>query len=76
MNLEPVIQSKVSQKNKRCILMHIYICIYGILKSGIDEPICREGMETQTDNRLVYTREWERVGQAERAALKHAHHHM
>ena len=45
MNLEPVIQNEVSQKekNKYCILTHIY----GIWKNGIDEPICREGMETQ-----------------------------
>ena len=38
------------------------------LESGIGEPVCREGMETQTDTRLVGTREWERAGQAERAA--------
>ena len=45
MNLEPVIQNEVSQKekNKYCILTHIY----GIWKNSIDEPICREGMETQ-----------------------------
>ena len=45
MNLKPVIQSEVGQKekNKYSILMHIY----GILKNGIDKPICREGMETQ-----------------------------
>ena len=29
-------------KPRFCILMHIY----GIYKNGIDEPICREGMET------------------------------
>ena len=46
MNLEPVIQSEVSQKkkNKYCILIHIYI--YGINKSSNDELIFREGMET------------------------------
>ena len=38
------------------------------LESGIGEPVCREGMETQTDTRLVGSREWERAGQAERAA--------
>ena len=44
MNLEPVIQSEVSQKekNKCSILMHIY----GICKDAIDEPICMDGMET------------------------------
>ena len=45
MDLEPVIQSEVSQKeeNKYSILTHIY----RICKNDIDEPICREGMETQ-----------------------------
>ena len=45
MNLKPVIQSEVSQKekNKYCVLTHIY----GIEKNGIDEPICREGMKMQ-----------------------------
>ena len=35
MNLEPTIQSEVSQKNKHHILMHIY----GIQKDGTDRPI-------------------------------------
>ena len=35
MNLEPIIQSEVSQKNKYHILMHIY----GIHKDGTDRPI-------------------------------------
>ena len=50
MNLDPIIQSEVSQKEKReekrkqyCILMHIY----GIQKDGNDELICRTAMETQ-----------------------------
>ena len=44
--LELIIQSEVSQKekNKYCILMHIY----GIQKDGTDEPICRTAMDTQT----------------------------
>ena len=44
MNLEPFIQNEVSQKeeNKYCILIHIY----RVYKNGIDEPVCREGMET------------------------------
>ena len=43
MSLDLVIQSEVSQKekNKHCILMHIY----GILKNGTNEPICRAGIE-------------------------------
>ena len=46
MNVEPVIQSEVSQKekNKYYILMYMY----GTQQNGTDEPICREGMETQT----------------------------
>ena len=45
MNLEPIIQSELSQKkNKYHIIMHIY----GIYKNGADEPACRTVMETQT----------------------------
>ena len=43
-NLEPIIQSEVSQKEKckYCILVHMY----GIQKDGTDEIICRAVMET------------------------------
>ena len=46
MNIQAVIQSKVSQKetNRYSILKHIF----RICKNGTDEPIFREGMETQT----------------------------
>ena len=44
MNLEPVIQSKVNQKNNYCILTHMS----GIYKNGTDEPIYRAGIKTQT----------------------------
>ena len=46
MNLKPVIQSEVSQKekNKYCILTHIY----GIWKNDTNEPICRTGIEMWT----------------------------
>ena len=50
MNLEPVIWSEVSQKekNKYHTLMHIYIYIWNLeKKGGIEEPICKEGMEMQ-----------------------------
>ena len=45
MDLETVIQSGVSQKekNKYCILTHI--C--GTLKNGTDELVCRAEIETQ-----------------------------
>ena len=40
-NLEPIIQSEISQKEKnKYILTHIY----GIQKNGI-EPICRAALE-------------------------------
>ena len=46
MNLEPIIQSELSQKEKHqySILMHI---IYGIQKDGNDDPICETAKETQ-----------------------------
>ena len=46
MDLKTVMQSEVSQKekNKYCILTHI--C--GIWKNGIDDPICKAEIETQT----------------------------
>ena len=45
MNLESIIQSEVSQKEKHQygILTHIY----GILKDGNDDPICKAARETQ-----------------------------
>ena len=46
MNLESVTQSEVSQKEKN--KYHTLTHIYGIKRNGTDEPICREGMETQT----------------------------
>ena len=51
MNLEPIIQSEVSQreKNKYHILMHRYV----IQKDGTNEPICRATMETDIENRLM-----------------------
>ena len=44
MKLEPIIQSEVSQKEKHqfSILMHIY----GILKDGNDDPICKTAKGT------------------------------
>ena len=45
MKLDPIIQSEVSQKDKHqySILTHIY----GILKDGNDNPICKTEKETQ-----------------------------
>ena len=53
MNLETVIQSEVSQKekNKYHILMHI--C--GIWKNGISDLICKTEIETQMQRTNVWT---------------------
>ena len=72
MNLEPIIQSEVSrkEKNKYCILMHI--C--GIQKDGTDKPICRAAVETQMQRTDLWT--WlggggtEKVGCVERVTWK------
>ena len=44
MNLEPITQSEVGQKDKYHILTHIY----GNWKDGTDDPTCRAAKETQT----------------------------
>jgi len=44
MNLEPIIESDVTQKEKD--KYHILTHIYGIYKDGTDEIICREAMQT------------------------------
>ena len=54
MNLEPVIQNKVSQKkkNKCSILMHIF----RIQKNATNEPTCKAAVENaDIENRLVDT---------------------
>ena len=58
MNLERIIQSEVSQKekDKYCILMHIY----GIYKDGNNDPTCRATKETDVKDRLLG-----RVGEGE-----------
>ena len=52
MNLESIIQSEISQKekDKYCILMHIY----GISKDGTSDPTCRATKgDTDVKNRLL-----------------------
>ena len=44
MNLQPIIQSEVSQKEKN--KYHMLMNIYGIYKDGTDEPACRAAVET------------------------------
>ena len=46
MNLEPIIQSEVSQKEKD--KYHVLTHIYGIYKNGTEEFICRAAVEKQT----------------------------
>ena len=46
MNLEPIIQSEVSQKEKD--KYHILMHMYGIWKNGTEEFIYRAAMEKQT----------------------------
>ena len=46
MNLEPIIQSEVSQKEEN--KYHKCMCICGIEIDGTDEPICRAALETRT----------------------------
>ena len=73
MKLEPIIQSEVSQKDKDhySILMHIY----GILKDGKDNPICKTEKETQM-YRTDFGSLWEkaRVRCSERTALKQVYY--
>ena len=61
MKLEPIIQSEVSQKEKRqySILTHIY----GIQKDGNDNPVCETAKEIQMYRTDFWTLwEKERVG--------------
>ena len=61
MNLEPIIQSEVSQKEKEKyrILTHIY----GIQKNGTDEFICKAAMEKQTQRTDLWTQERGKEGE-------------
>ena len=53
MNLEPVIQNEVSQKEKKKVA-HI-VHVYEIQKNGTDAHICRAGIETQTQTTDPWT---------------------
>ena len=53
MNLEPIIQSEVSQKEKdKC---HTLMHIYGIQKNGTEEFTCKAAMEKQTQGIDLWT---------------------
>ena len=53
MDLETVIQSEVSQKEKNKYRILTHIC--GIQKNGTDEPACRAEIETQMQRRNIQT---------------------
>ena len=75
MNLEPIIQNEVGQKEKE--KYHILMHMYEIQKDGTDKPICRAAMEMQTQRIALWTQgEMERMGRMERAAWKHTRYHM
>ena len=46
MNLEPIMQSEVNQKEKDKYRILMYVC--GTQKDGTDESICKAAVETQT----------------------------
>ena len=73
MKLEPIIQTEVSHKDKYqySILTHIY----GILKDGNDNPICKTEKETQMYRTDFWTL-WEKArdGCIGRTTLKHAYY--
>ena len=75
MKLEPIIQSEVSQKDKDqySILTHIY----GILKDGNNNTVCKTVKETQMDRTDFWTL-WEkaRMGCSERIALKQVYYQV
>ena len=45
MNLQPVIQNEISQREKK---KYILMQICGVLKNGTDELICKAAVEMQT----------------------------
>ena len=59
--MEPIIQSKVSQKEKH--QYSILTDIYGIQEDGNDNPVCETAKETQMYRTVLWTLwERERVG--------------
>ena len=59
-DLETVIQSEVSQKEKNKYLILMYIC--GAQKNGTDEPVCRAVIKTQMQRKSVWTPKGESGG--------------
>ena len=50
MNLEPVIQSEVSQRGKQILYINVYIWY---LENGTNEPVFRAAIEMSTEDILV-----------------------
>jgi hypothetical protein len=66
MNLQPLVQSKVSQKEKN--KYHILTHIYGTQKDGTDKSICRAAVDMQTQRTDLWTQVGkERVGLRQRS---------
>ena len=60
MDLETVIQSEVSQKEKSKYRILMHIC--GIQKNGTDEPVCKAEIEIQMQRTNVWTPRGENGG--------------
>ena len=76
MKLEPIIQSEVNQKekDKYCILMHIYIWNLGRWY----QLFYIQGSKGDADGKNRFCTQWkkERVGKFERIASKRIHDHI
>ena len=74
MNLEPIIESEVSQKEKD--KYHELMHIYEIQKDSTDDPTHKAAEETWTQRTDFWT-QWEQksVGLSRRVPLKHIHCH-
>ena len=75
MDLEIVIHSEVSQKEKN--KYHIILLTCGIQKNGTDELICKAEIESQMQRTNLWLPSGEgEVGQIGRLGLKYIHYYM
>ena len=76
MDLEPVIQSEVSQKEKKTQISYITTCIWN-LENGTDETVCRTGIETQVLRTDLWTQQGkEGVDRIGRGAVTYIHRYV
>ena len=54
MDLETVIQSEISQKEKNKYRLLTHIC--GIQKNGTDEPVCKAERDTEVEIKCMETK--------------------